>query len=121
MDLSKFSAVDSIDVTIFHPAFEDGQEPVFTMAGPCHPATKKAEKARAEAILKARGKSYDMDRLSIELVASRVLGWKNVTWEGAALPWSPENAVMLLQTPALKFVRDQIAIALADDESFFKA
>ena len=121
MDLSKFSAVDSLDVTIYHTAFDEGLEPVFTMAGPCHTATKKAEKARAEAILKARGKSHDMEKLSIELLASRVLGWKNVTWEGEALPWSPENALKLLQAPGLKFVRDQIAIALADDESFFKA
>ena len=121
MDLSKFSAVDSLDITIYHPAFDEGHEPVFTVAGPCHPATKKAEKARTEAILKARGKSSDMEKLSIELLASRILGWKNVTWEGEALPWSPENALKLMQAPGLKFVRDQIAIALADDESFFKA
>jgi len=121
MDLSKFTAVDTLDVTIQHSAFEEGKEPVFTMAGPCHFATKKADKVRTDAITKARGKNFDSEKLATTHVSARVLGWKNITWEGKPLEWSPENALMILSTPALKFVKDQIHVALGDDESFFTA
>lgn len=121
MDLSKFTAVDSIEVTIYHGAFEPGTEPVFTVAGPCHVATKKADKTRSEAIIKARGNRFDAEKLAIEHTAARILGWKGVVWEGGELEYSPENALMLLSVPALRFVRDQIIAALGDDEAFFKA
>ena len=121
MDLKRFTAVDILEVTIQHSAFEEGQEPIFVMAGPCHIATKKADKARMETITKARGKHFDHDKLATAHTSARVLGWKNVAWEGKSLDWSPENALMVLATPALQFIKDQLHSALGDDESFFMA
>lgn len=121
MDLKNFKVIDTLEVRISHPAFKEGEAPVFTVAGPAHSATRKAKKVWSDAVTKARGKNIDSDELAATRTATRILGWKNVTWDGESLPWSPENALMLLSEPTLEFIKDQINIALGDDESFFYA
>lgn len=119
-DLSAFTSVDTLDVTIQHPAFPVGAEPVITLAGPNHPATLAADKARQSAIMKARGK-VDGEALATEHTAARVVGLRNVVLGGKELQPTIEDARALLTAPNLKFIRLQVFAALGDDESFFTA
>lgn len=119
MDLSKFRALDTIDVTIRHASFEDNA-PVFTLAGPNHAATKKADQERSDAIQAGRAKT-DASKVVLNHLAGRVVGWQNVTWEGEPMECTPENVVKILSAPGLGFVLNQIAFALRSDDAFFVA
>lgn len=120
MDLSKIKAVETVRVEISHPACEGV---AFVLAGATHPATKKAEQKRADALLKAkRGlKADDRERMMVEFIAARVLSWEGVEWDGKPLECTPENVEMVLTVPDLAFLRDEILVALGDDEAFFTA
>lgn len=95
----------------------------FTLAGATHPATKKADQKRSDALLKAKKglKAEDRDRLMLDYVSARVLAWEGIEWEGVELECTPENVAMVLSTPDLSFLRDEILVALGDDEAFFTA
>jgi len=120
VDLSKIKAVDSVRVEIQHPACEGV---VVVIAGITHAATKKADQKRADALLKAKKglKAEDREKLMIDYMSARVLAWEGVQWEGADLECTPENVAMVLSVPDLAFLRDEILIAMGDDEAFFKA
>lgn len=120
---TKFHALDTLEATIYHPDFEDGKEPVITLAGPNHSATKKADKDRQAAITAARGRKIDFTKLTKDHSAARIIGWKNTgafTDDGEELDWSPETALELMHTPDLAFVANQILAKFGDDDSFFK-
>lgn len=118
IDLAAFTSVDTLEVTILHPAFPAGAEPVITLAGPNHPATIAADRARQSAILKTHGR-IDTDAIAVEHVAARIIGWRNVVIDGAQPGASPAAAKDLLTRPSLKFIRNQIFAALGDEDRFF--
>lgn len=119
MDLSKLKAVDTVVVKPDHSALE-GVE--ITLAGAAHPATKKAERARQDAMVKGRRavKGEERENIQTEYIAARILGWKGIEWEGQMLPFSHENALMLLRNPNLEVLRNAILAEMGDDEAFFK-
>jgi hypothetical protein len=120
MDLSKLKAVDSVIVKPDHPALE-GVE--ITVAGAAHPATKTAERVRGDAMVKGRrvAKGEEREKIQTNYIASRILGWKGIEWEGEPLPFSHENALMLLGNPNLEPLKVAILAEMGDDEAFFKA
>ncbi|BDU72399.1 hypothetical protein [Mesoterricola silvestris] len=119
MDLSKVKAVDSVIVKPDHPALL-GVE--ITLAGAVHPATKKAERDRADAMVKGRKIARGDEREAIQnaYIAARIIGWTGIEWEGEALPYSPENALMLVSNPNLAILREAIVAEMGNDEVFFK-
>gem|GEM_PF-3766797 len=120
MDLSKIKAVDSVTVKPDHPALE-GVE--ITLAGAIHPATKKAERERADAMVKGRKIIRGDEREAVQnaYIAARIIGWVGIEWEGEVLPYSPENALKLITNPHLAILREAIVAEMGNDEVFFKA
>jgi hypothetical protein len=123
MDLSKFKVKDSITVEIVHPDLGDAHVS-FEIAGPSHALTLKSQRERADRITKLRGRNMtakEKEALGIEMLASRVLSWEGVEWEGKPLECTPENAAMILGNPNLGFIANQVFTVLAEDDSFFSA
>jgi len=120
VDLSTIKALETVKVEITHSACEGVS---FVLAGPTHPATRKAEQARADVLVKSKKapKGSERDKIMHEFIAARVISWEGVEWEGKPLECNHENALMVLSHPNLTFLRDEILIALGDDEVFFKA
>lgn len=96
------------------------------------PAVRKAVRFRAAKLLKARGKSMDVSKMSeAQLVgllvdgeegkahdaADATIGWENLTKDGKPLEYSDENAIWLYTTyPA---ILRQVAEFLENDANFF--
>jgi len=120
MDLSKFKAVDSIRVDIDQAGCEGV---AFILAGPSHPATKKAERARTDAMAnnKRRLKGDALKQMVTEFLAARVLSWEGVEWDGKPLEASEENALLILGNPDLEFIQNQLLTALGNDDLFYKS
>lgn len=121
MDLSKFKVKDSITVPIIHPDL-DGVS--VELAGPSHPATLKAQRERTARLLAMRGRQMstkEKEALGIEILASRVLSWSGVEWEGAPMDCSPENVKAILENPNLEFIAEQLYTAIGENGSFFSA
>lgn len=120
MDLSKIKAVETVRVEIGHPACEGV---AFVLAGAAHHATKKAEQKRADALIKGKKllKADDRDKIMTDYLAARILAWEGVEWGGEVLECTLENAFMVLSEPNLSFLRDEILMALGDDDVFFSA
>jgi len=119
MDLSKFKAVDSIRVEIDQAGCEGV---AFVLAGPSHPKTKAAERARTDAMANAKRRKGDALRaLVTEFLAARVLSWEGVEWEGAPLEPTEENALKILGNPDLEFIQNQLLTALGNDDLFYKS
>lgn len=120
MDLSLFNVIDSIRVEIDHA---DCEGVAFTLAGPSHPATKKAERARTDAMAnsKRRLKGDALKAMVTEFLAARIIGWEGVEWAGEAMECNPDNALKILSAPGLEFIQSQLLIALGDDEQFYKS
>lgn len=118
LDLSKFKAKDCITLEIQHP---DVEGVVFTLAGPHHPNTLRNRRERESKLIRTRKALTPAEREDIanDTLVARILGWKGIDWEGKELSYSEEAARTLITCPDLSFIRDQIALALADDESFF--
>lgn len=115
MDLSTIKAIDSIWVEI-----DQVEGLSFELAGPSHPVALKAQRERTDRMFKARKfTAKAREDAALDHLACRVLSWKGVEWEGAPLECTPENVWMILENPNLDFIKNQLLIALADDESFF--
>lgn len=120
MDFSKFKAVDSIRVDIDH-ADCDGVS--ITLAGPSHPATKRAERTRNDAVATSRRrvKGDALKGIVTEFLAARVLSWEGIVWEGKPLDATEENALMLLNSPAGEMIQGQLLQAIGNDDLLYKS
>lgn len=118
MDIKKIRVLDTIPVVVADP--DGGPDVVFTLAGPAHPVALKADQARADAIMKQRGK-INARAMANEYVAARVIGWEGLTSDGEPLVFSPEAALSLLSDPNMGFLRDHLQAAIGDNESFYKS
>jgi hypothetical protein len=120
MDFSKFKAVDAIRVDIDHA---DCEGVSITLAGPSHPATKKAERTRMDAMAnsKRRLKGDALKSLVSEFLAARVLSWEGVSWGGEAMEANEENALKLLNSPAGEMIQNQLLMAIGNDDLLYKS
>lgn len=77
--------------------------------------------ARIQAMKTKRNRNRtaaEMDQEQSALVAGGISGWTpNLAWDGRSFPYSPENAVKLVDR--LRFVREQVDAAINDRERFF--
>lgn len=119
MDLSLIKPLDTIKVEIDHPALEGV---AFTLSGPSHPVTRKAEKARMDAVMASKRKMRGdaMDAILVDFLAARVIAWENVEWKGVALECTPANVAEVLEQGP-RFIREQLLAALGDDELLYKS
>lgn len=121
MDLSKFRVKDSITVHIVHSDLEDVS---IELAGPAHPVTLKTQRERADRLAALRGRKMsgkEKEAFGIEMLASRVLSWKGIDWEGEPMECTPENVKSILENKHLGFIANQLFAALGEDDSFFSA
>ena len=121
MDLSTAFPLDLITVNIKDPKGKP-TDISLTLAGPAHAATIAVDRAQADAVLKAKGEKPTLDQFFSETedeLVGRTLGWANVSWQGAELPFSPDNARMLYTNPKLAWLRNQVSRSLRDVNLFF--
>lgn len=52
---------------------------------------------------------------AVEKCVACTIGWREIAWEGAELPFTPENARMLYQH---KFIRGQVLEAIENAQNF---
>lgn len=81
-----------------------------------HAATRKGAKDPAAGGEDAEKESDLIEAKSVEVLASLIIGWKNIEWEGFPLDYSPGAAVELLQ--ALPFLRPQVELFAASRSNF---
>ncbi len=95
-----------------------------TLAGPEHPDRKRrlfARQRRMRAQLAKTGKlptsdPEDDDADQVDDLVACTLGW-----EGAVLPYSPENARKLYADTKRRWLRDQVQAALDERELFMRS
>jgi len=110
-----------IEVSITHPKTGEPLDIVIKVAGP---DSKKQAKARTAVLndrLEKKIRKVTADRLSEEataMVASAVLGWSGVEMDGASVPFSVENAVMVFTR--FPWIREQVQSVSDDRANFIK-
>lgn len=60
----------------------------------------------------------ELEAAGVELCVACTTGWRDITWQGADLPFSPENARTVY---AEKWIRDQVEEAILDLGNFTPA
>jgi hypothetical protein len=110
-----------IDVSITHPKTGEPLGIVIKVAGP---DSKKQQKARTAVLndrVEKKIRKVTGDRLTEEatsLVANSILGWSGVEIDGAAVPFTVENAVMVFTR--WPFIREQVQSVSDDRANFIK-
>ena len=120
MDLSTLLPLDEIVLAIKDPRGAP-TDITITLAGPAHPVTLAVDRAQADERFKAK-EDPTLDQFLDEFqndMVSRTLGWENVAWQGAPLPFSVDNARMLYANPSLSWLRNQVSKSLRDVNLFF--
>jgi hypothetical protein len=122
-DLSGLSDAQEagIDVSITHPKTGEPLGIVIKVVGP---DSKKQAKARTAVLndrVEKKIRKITADRLTEEatsMVANSVLSWTGVEIDGAAVPFSVENAVMVFTR--WPFIREQVQSVSDDRANFIK-
>lgn len=58
--------------------------------------------------------------MNADLMATLIVGWSGLTDNGSPLPYSHGQAVKLMQTPELQFLRDQVEEFASKRTNFFR-
>lgn len=127
-DLADFETVVSADVTIKHPLTGAPTPIVITLAGPEHPARRKAaftraRKMRADMMKTGKvqlGDPEEDEQDETDQLAAFTLGWKNLTSGGTTIVFTPATARTLYAEPKYRWLRDQVRTALDEREAFIK-
>jgi hypothetical protein len=122
-DLSGLSDAQEagIDVSITHPKTGEPLGIVIKVVGP---DSKKQAKARTAVLndrVEKKIRKITADRLTEEatsMVANSVLSWTGVEIDGAVVPFTVENAVMVFTR--WPFIREQVQSVSDDRANFIK-
>lgn len=116
------------DIELFHPATNEDLGITITVLGRDSAEFKRVqtEQSRRRMSKMQKSGSYkataipasEMEQDSIDLLASCTKGWKNLAYQGADLPFSFDNAVMIYA--AMPWIREQIDQAVSDRANFIK-
>jgi hypothetical protein len=120
-DFGAFEDITSADVRIKDPMTGAPTAMVVTLAGPEHPDRKRitfAKQRRLRASMAKTGKltigdPEDDDADEVELLVACTLGW-----QGAAVPYSRDEARKLYNDTRRRWLRDQLQAALQERELF---
>lgn len=119
MDISSIIPQDEIEVELLHPKTQEPLGAFVTLAGPSHPEVS----AKIRNILdRSRGKkttSEQDERDGLELLCTRILGWRGFKKEGQELAFSKSNVQELLSDRKNFWIRRQIMEKLDDQANFF--
>ena len=124
-DLSSFQDAmrDSASLTIMHPQTGAPTPITITVASPDSDAYKAVDwRVKNRNITMARKSKNGLtieaiDASGLDILVGATLGWDGMTWDGAALPFSADNARMVYTT--FSFIREQVDEFLADRANFF--
>lgn len=116
-------------VTIKDPETGAPTALVIELAGPEHPNRKRdtfqKQRRMRQELAKSGKVSFDdpeeEDSENAERLASYTLGWRGMLNDaGQAVPFSREAALAVYRDPELRWLRDQVSIALDERERFIK-
>lgn len=136
-DIADVVTEDVAVLTICHP--QTGAPTTWRMqiAGPGHQVTldlqnevarEQLREQRAIEQARANGRKYkapDTDpeeerTRSMHRVARRIVGWTDVTLNGAPFPYSPENAAAIMTDPKRGWIATQVLDFFGTDAAFIK-
>lgn len=128
--LAQSNQLDSLDFELSHPTTGDNLGVTLTVvSGKSKQAMaqlskmmRKEQKRELENAHARKPKFKELSEMqaeSRELALSRLIGWKNVQWQGKPLEFTPENAEMLLTE--CDWIIEQILEQSNDFAKFLKA
>lgn len=123
MDFEAIAATlkDSFTVEIVHPGTGEGGW-FIELASPSHVAAQAKIRAILDRTSKRKVSSTVQDEKDgVELIASRILGWKGLKAGETEMPYTPETAQAILTNPKSFWVRSQILEALGDPSRPFNS
>lgn len=120
LNLSTLAAKDFADLKILHPASGEPTEMVVKIAGPSSEEYAKAKRRLSEARSAVDTLSPEIARkLSLDLLLDCIMGWQGVSMDGKKeLPYSRDNASMLMSDKRFYWLEDQIDRALVNVANF---
>lgn len=135
-DIAKLASLPEADMEIIDT---DGHGTgwVWTFAGPGHPVTVEADRRQGQRFLEreaekersqvngrkwkgAAEKIDDRRQSGIDYVVGRLLRWTDIELNGAAFPFSRDNAVQICSDPNFNLVYEQANAFLLAEKSFTK-
>lgn len=132
MDLTTLMVADEAKpVDLTHPVtfrpMGTAEKPVRVMiVPPSHPRMRAVERriadARVQNAMNARGRmkltAEEIENEAIERLVASIESWEGIELGGKVLKVSAENARMMMTTPGLRWLRNQVDIALGDVGTF---
>lgn len=129
LDIDSIETIMSADYELRHPVTDAPTGAFITLAGPEHPKRKQrlmdqlrrmraAELRRGPAVPK--DPEEDFRRLTEDVIAV-TLGWRGITKNGVAVPFSEAAAAELYADPKRQWVVQQLIAAMNDQQLFIKA
>lgn len=128
MDLSTLTPVDSVEITLRHPATgvdlttakgEPISVSIYGMDSAVFQAHQKNLINKRLQRQNRKGGTFTAEQIeedSISTLAACIAGWKNIEFEGKPLEFSKSNAKALLNK--LRWVREQLDEAIGDRANF---
>jgi len=117
---------EGVKMELYHPIEETSFDPpiFLTVVGMDSDIYQKAQmdqrnkqfkKMQRRNRLRFEMTAEETEEQSIELLARCILGWENIEWEGAPLPYNKENAKRLMR---INWIREQVDIFIGDRANF---
>lgn len=131
IDISQLDVVTAantgVEIELFHPATKAKLDIWVTIEGSDSDEYRKTQRAQQNRRLRTaqRGRggmkvtAEEIEQEAFELIAVGIKGWRNMVFKGAELPYSPENAIMLVRE--VPWIREQIDDAQGDRSLFLKS
>ena len=112
---------DSFSIEILHPTTGEGGW-FIELASPCHAGAQAKVAAILDRSRKRKVSTTGQDeRDGIDLLVSRMLGWKGLKTGEDTVPFTPEAATAILTNPKAFWLRSQLIEALGDPSRPFNA
>jgi tRNA splicing endonuclease len=118
---------ESTPLVLIHPVTGDDLGTTIHLLGIDSDAYKNATKKQQERILKQAMRNRNMggiesaerERMSLDLLASCIVGWDGLELDGQALPFSYDNATRVIEE--FPWIREQVDKAVHDRGFFVKS
>lgn len=105
---------DSFTIEILHPTTGEGGW-FIELASPCHAGAQAKVAAILDRARKRKVSTTGQDeRDGVDLLVSRILGWKGLKSGEEDVPFTPETAASILTNPKAFWLRSQLIEALGD-------